>query len=78
MTARDDLLRAAVYAAFDARGTDAFAGACRNVVDGWMMWPAIEYEHALEQARQQRQRREWQLAEAPDAMRASYVPAVPS
>ncbi len=73
MTARDELLRAAVYRAHALRGTDTFAAACADVVDGWTLWPLIEYEHALEQARQHRQRRERQLAEAPAAMRASYV-----
>lgn len=50
LPARDDLLRAAVYAAYNARGTVEFPALCRRVVDVHRLWPLIEYEHAIERA----------------------------
>lgn len=58
MNARDDLLRAHVYRAFALRGTDSFGEACRDVVDGWLMYPALEAELLLERARKEREARE--------------------
>lgn len=51
MSGRSDLLRAAAFAAFDARGTDAFTDAIKRVIDSWYLWPLIEYEQALQAAR---------------------------
>lgn len=47
----DRELRAAVYAAFDAKGTDAFPAACRRVVDGWTFAPLIGLDRAIKAAR---------------------------
>jgi len=51
VTSRVDLLRAHCYAAFDARGTEGFDKSIRDLWDGWHLWPAVEYEHAIERAR---------------------------
>lgn len=51
MNARTDLLRAHVYRAHALRGTEAIHQAARDVVDGWMLYPAVEAQLALERAR---------------------------
>jgi hypothetical protein len=50
LTRRDDLLRAAVYAAYELRGSEGFGNACERVVLVHRLWPLIEYEHAIERA----------------------------
>jgi hypothetical protein len=52
VNARDDVLRAAVYDAHRRRGTPEFRLACERVVDVHRLWPLIEFEHAIEQARE--------------------------
>src|SRR5262245_13564407 len=58
---RDDLLRAHVFRAFAAKGTDRFAACCRDVVDGYMLWPAVEAELAMQRVRRQRDQEEAEL-----------------
>jgi hypothetical protein len=72
MNGRDELLRAHVFAAFDCRGTDAFPVAVARVVDGWMLWPAIKAELALERARRRRDLHRERIADAVAAIRESY------
>jgi len=48
---RADLLRAHVYQAHAARGTDDFSQAVRDAVDGWTLFPAVAAAYALECAR---------------------------
>ena len=72
MNARLDLLRAHVFAAFDARGTDAFPDACRDALDGYLLWPAIRAELALERARQGVEDREQEMVDAIALMRSTY------
>jgi len=57
MVARDDLLRAAVYAAIDAYEPigpcgvpPAYRAACERVIFVHRTWPLIEYAHAIETA----------------------------
>ena len=58
MNGRDALLRAHVYAAWDARGTERYDAAVARVLDGWFLWPAIEAQRALDHARQERDQRQ--------------------
>jgi hypothetical protein len=47
---REELLAAAVDAAYDARGTPKSRAAVEQVIRVWRQWPLIEYAHALETA----------------------------
>jgi len=75
MNGRDDLRRAAVYKAHAAKGTEAFDAACRDIVDGWMLWPLIEAERELENARRLRDQHRARLGQAADWVRDSYIEA---
>lgn len=48
MTERDELLRAAVYRAFEAKGNPEFREACVNAIIVHRTWPLIRYAHAIE------------------------------
>jgi hypothetical protein len=61
---RDDALRAAVYTAHEARGTEEFPGAVLRIVDAWTLWPLIELDRDIHGAR-----RAVMLAEATEAAR---------
>jgi hypothetical protein len=50
MTGRDDLLRAAVYAATDARDTSRYRAALERLIFVHRTWPLIAYAHAIETA----------------------------
>lgn len=65
LSARDDLLRAAVYRAHAAKGTPEFADTCRDVIDSWMLFPLVEAELALERARATVDEREASSRRAP-------------
>jgi len=73
--ARDDLLRAHVFAAFDARGTDAFPEAVKTIVHTWELWPIVACERELEDARRLRDQHRARLDHAADWIRESYVAA---
>jgi hypothetical protein len=48
---RDDLLRAHVYRAYALRDTEDIHQAVLDVIDGWMLYPAIEAQLALGRVR---------------------------
>jgi hypothetical protein len=70
---RDRLLRAAVYAALDAKGTDGFGAACARIVEVHALWPLIEYEKAIEAARLRRLESESRIAAGVELMRSTYL-----
>lgn len=60
MNARDDLLRAAVWAFYDARDrgdSEAVRAAAARVMDVHRLWPLIAYEHAIAAAEAEERRR---------------------
>lgn len=65
MSSRDDLVQAATFAAFALRnsGSAEYLAAVERVVDAHVLWPLIEYEHALERARAIEQERLCEEAE---------------
>ena len=48
------MLRSHVFLAWSLRGTDEYEPAIEDVVDGWMLFPAIEAKLALEEIRAER------------------------
>ena len=50
MSPREELLAAAVDAAFDVRGTPQSRVAVEQVIRVWRQWPLIEYAHAIQTA----------------------------
>ncbi len=76
MNRRDDLVRAAVIAAFEARGTDGFKAACERVVVIHRLAPMIVAELAIERAETEFERRQnkaaQDIADAIEIIRDSY------
>jgi len=52
---------------------ERFRAARERMLDGWYLWPLIEYEHALERARRWRDVRQAAINGAADAIRESYL-----
>jgi hypothetical protein len=50
MTVRDELVRGAVYHAFELKGQDGFAEACARVVHVHAIAPLIEHADAIREA----------------------------
>jgi len=72
LSAGDQVLRAAVYAAFDAKGTPEFDVAVREVVFVHRTWPLIAYAHAIDEAHVECDRvADWH-SDGLELMRASY------
>lgn len=72
MSSGDEVLRAAVYRAFAAKGTPEFGAACEEVVFVQRTWPLIEYAHAIAAARVEVDRVAESQETGIDLMRASY------
>ena len=72
MTVGDEVLRAAVYRAFEAKGTPEFHVACEEVVFVQRTWPVIEYAHAIAAARVEVDRVAKSQTDGIELMRATY------
>lgn len=78
MNPRDDLLRAAVYAAgeaYDAGDPEAFTVACRRVVFVHRAWPLIAAEWAILRAEEALAARKARTELVRRAIAESYLPA---